>query len=109
MSETNYYTIIDGKKIVSLKNIINRHGGILGLCAIVLASPYDIPSHVPKVLMQLCAHSHDPDLRQKSIKQCVSDFRRTHHDSWHYEHRQHFTDDQLVILANMFTSHNYYA
>ncbi|CAF4157944.1 unnamed protein product, partial [Adineta steineri] len=60
---------------------------ILGLCAIVLASPYDIPSHVPKVLMQFCAHSHDPDLIQKSIKQCVSDFRRPHHDSWHYEHR----------------------
>ncbi|CAF1506398.1 unnamed protein product [Adineta steineri] len=69
------------------------HFGILGLCAIVLTSPYDIPGHVPKVLMQLCAHSHDPDLIQKSIKQCVSDFRRTHHDSWHYEHRQHFADD----------------
>ncbi|UJR24623.1 hypothetical protein I4U23_005997 [Adineta vaga] len=100
MSEINYYdTITDGKKVVSSKNMISRHGGVLGLCAIVLASPYDIPNHIPKVLMQLCSHSHDPDLIQRSIKKCVSDFRRTHHDAW-YEHRQQFTDDQLVILAD---------
>jgi hypothetical protein len=38
--------------------------GILGLCAIVLSSPYDIPSYVPDALMLLCEHSHDPDLIQ---------------------------------------------
>ena len=38
--------------------------GILGLCAIVLASPYDIPTYVPYALMLLCKHSHDPDIIQ---------------------------------------------
>ena len=38
--------------------------GILGLCAIVLSSPYDIPSYVPDALMLLCEHSYDPDLIQ---------------------------------------------
>jgi hypothetical protein len=38
--------------------------GILGLCAIVLSSPYDIPTYVPDALMFLCEHSHDPDLIQ---------------------------------------------
>ncbi len=38
--------------------------GILGLCAIVLSSPYDIPTYVPDALMLLCEHSHDPDLIQ---------------------------------------------
>ena len=38
--------------------------GVLGLCAIVLSSPYDIPKHVPEALMLLCEHSHDPDLIQ---------------------------------------------
>ncbi|UJR18645.1 hypothetical protein I4U23_005553 [Adineta vaga] len=52
--------------------------GILGLCSIVLASRYDIPCHIPKVLMKLCAH----------------------HDSWH-EHRKQFTDDQRVILTDI--------
>ena len=38
--------------------------GVLGLCAIVLSGPYDIPAHVPDALMLLCEHIHDPDLIQ---------------------------------------------
>jgi hypothetical protein len=38
--------------------------GVLGLCSIFLASPYDIPTHVPDALMLLSEHSHDPDLIQ---------------------------------------------
>ncbi len=100
--------------------------GVLGLCAIVLSSPYDIPSYVPDALMLLCEHSYDPDLIQvcclffwiifsliflllkQSIKRALSEFRRTHHDSWH-EHREKFTEDQLVILADVLISPNYYA
>ncbi len=37
---------------------------MLGLCAIVQSSPYDIPTYVPDALMLLCEHSHDPDLIQ---------------------------------------------
>ncbi|CAF3739250.1 unnamed protein product [Rotaria sp. Silwood1] len=81
---------------------------VLGLCAIVLSSPYDIPSYVPDALMLLCEHSHDPDIIQKSIKNCLSEFRRTHHDSWH-EHREQFTEDQLAVLADVLISHSYYA
>ena len=40
------------------------HLGVLGLCAIVLSSPYEIPDHVPDALMLLCEHLHDPDLIQ---------------------------------------------
>ena len=45
--------------------------GVLGLCAIVLSSPYDIPNYVPDALMLLCEHSHDPDL----IQVCYFTFR----------------------------------
>ncbi|CAM2708912.1 unnamed protein product [Rotaria socialis] len=107
MSNTNYFTEIDGKKVISTKDIVRRHSGILGLCAIALASPYDISSHVPEVLMVLCKHSHDPELIQKSIKECFSEFRRTHYDSWH-EHRAKFTDDQLEMLGDVLVSHSYY-
>jgi proteasome activator subunit 4 len=41
--------------------------GVLGLCAIVLSRPYDIPTYVPDVLMHLCEHSHDPDIIQVCI------------------------------------------
>ena len=80
MSKTNYFLKANGKKVISSEKIIKRHGGwqtvfiivrdlsfflgILGLCAIVLSSPYDIPNYVPEALMSLCEHSHDPDLIQ---------------------------------------------
>ncbi|CAF1381101.1 unnamed protein product [Rotaria sp. Silwood1] len=108
MSKMNYYIKVDGKKVTSTENIVKRHGGVLGLCAIVLSSPYDIPIHIPRALMLLCEHSHDPNLIRKSIKNALSEFRRTHHDSWH-EHREKFTEDQLVILADVLISPNYYA
>ncbi|CAF1171345.1 unnamed protein product [Rotaria sordida] len=107
MSKIDYFTIMNGKKVMSTKDIVKRHSGILGLCAIVLASPYDVPSYVPNALMILCEHSHDPPLIQKSIKECLSEFRRTHYDSWH-EHRAKFNDDQLEILADVLISHTYY-
>lgn len=90
MSKTNYFTKIDGKKVTSAENIVKRHGGelsmncsnyhvdmwyvhvgVLGLCAIVLSSPYEIPMYVPEALMLLCEHSHDPDLIQVSLIICL--------------------------------------
>ncbi|CAF0841748.1 unnamed protein product [Rotaria sordida] len=108
MAKTKYLTKIDSTKVKSAKNIIKRHGGALGLCAIVLSSPYDIPTYLPEALMVLCEHSHDPDPIQKSIKQCLSEFRRTHYDSWH-EHQEKFTERQLLLLADAFISRSYYA
>ncbi len=79
MRKTNYFIEVDGKKVTSAEYIVKRHGGkylcykwfdshillragVLGLCAIVLSSPYDISIHVPDALMVLCEHSHDPNL-----------------------------------------------
>ncbi|CAF4141425.1 unnamed protein product, partial [Rotaria sordida] len=74
---------------------------VLGLCAIVLSSPYDISNYVPAALILLCEHLHDPDLIQ--LKKALSEFRRTHH-----QHREKFTDDQLVIFDDVLISPNYY-
>ncbi|CAF3094193.1 unnamed protein product [Rotaria sp. Silwood2] len=82
--------------------------GVLGLCAIVLSSPYDISYYAPAALMLLCKHSHDPDLIQKSVKKALSEFHRTHHDSWHQHREKKFTDDQLVIFDDALISLNYY-
>ncbi|CAF1410376.1 unnamed protein product, partial [Rotaria sordida] len=107
MSKIKYFIKKDGKKIIITEKIIKRHGGVLGLCAIVLSSPYDISNYIPAALMLLCEHLHDPDLIQKSVKKALSEFRRTHHDSWH-QHREKFTDDQLVIFDDVLISPNYY-
>ncbi len=50
-------------KFTILINIV----GVLGLCAIVLSSPYDISTYVPEALMLLCEHSCDPNLIQVGI------------------------------------------
>ena len=38
----------------------------------------------------------------------MSDFRRTHHDNWQ-EHKQKFTEDQLLVLTDLLVSPCYYA
>jgi hypothetical protein len=50
--------------LIELNEVYYLLIGVLGLCAIVLSSPYDIPNYVPDALMLLCEHSHDPDLIQ---------------------------------------------
>lgn len=42
------------------------------------------------------------------MKKTMSEFKRTHHDSWS-EHKQKFTDDQLTALADLLISPSYYA
>lgn len=45
---------------------------------------------------------------QGTVKKAMSEFRRTHYDSWS-EHKQKFTDDQLAVLADLLISPSYYA
>ena len=45
---------------------------------------------------------------QQTVKDVLSEFKRTHHDNW-MDHKQKFTDDQLVVLTNLLVSPNYYA
>lgn len=45
---------------------------------------------------------------QATVRKTMSEFRRTHHDSWS-EHKQKFSDDQLAILADLLVSPSYYA
>lgn len=42
------------------------------------------------------------------VKKCMSNFKRTHLDSWE-EHKTKFTEDQLVVLQDLLVSPNYYA
>lgn len=56
------------------------------------------------VLMAICCHF----ILQMTVRKTLSDFRRTHHDNWH-EHKQQFTDDQLVVLTDLLVSPCYYA
>ncbi|KAG7163660.1 Proteasome activator complex subunit 4-like [Homarus americanus] len=51
-------------------------------------------------VLGLCAYA--------TIKKTLSNFRRTHHDNWR-DHKQKFTEDQLVVLTDLLLSPSYYA
>ncbi|XP_037134484.1 proteasome activator complex subunit 4B-like isoform X1 [Syngnathus acus] len=76
-------------------DLVRRHAGVLGLSACILSSPYDVPKWMPNILMDLSDHLNDPQPIELTVKKTLSEFRRTHHDNWQ-EHRQRFTDDQLL-------------
>ncbi|KAM5165243.1 proteasome activator complex subunit 4 [Mantella aurantiaca] len=89
-------------------DLVKRHAGVLGLSACILSSPYDVPTWMPQLLMDLSAHLNDPQPIEMTVKKTLSNFRRTHHDNWQ-EHKQQFTDDQLVVLTDLLVSPCYYA
>ena len=43
------------------KAIRLRHSGILGMCAFILAHPYDIPEDIPIIFDYLSPHLIDPE------------------------------------------------
>ncbi|XP_078590168.1 proteasome activator complex subunit 4-like isoform X2 [Branchiostoma floridae x Branchiostoma japonicum] len=88
--------------------LIQRHAGVLGLCACVLSYPYDVPEWMPQLLLELGDHLNDPQPIAGTVKKTLSDFRRTHHDNWQ-EHKQRFTEDQLCMLTDLLVSPSYYA
>ncbi|XP_030627610.1 proteasome activator complex subunit 4A [Chanos chanos] len=89
-------------------DLVRRHAGVLGLSACILSSPYDVPTWMPQILMDLSAHLNDTQPIEMTVKKTLSDFRRTHHDNWQ-EHKQQFTDDQLLVLTDLLVSPCYYA
>ena len=40
-------------------DLMRRHAGVLGLSACILSSPYDVPTWMPQLLMDLSAHLND--------------------------------------------------
>lgn len=129
---------------VVVVDLVRRHAGVLGLSACILSSPYDVPTWMPQLLMDLSAHLNDTQpievclitlliinmvrftlyfqhsisesvyfihnlcLFQMTVKKTLSNFRRTHHDNWQ-QHKQQFTDDQLLVLTDLLVSPCYYA
>ena len=90
------------------KAVLRRHSGVLGLSAFVQSCPYDIPPHLPDILMILAEHLHDPQPIPATIKTVFQDFKRTHQDNW-AEHKLKLTEDQLSVLTDLLVSPSYYA
>lgn len=54
------------------------HGAVLGLRALVMSSPYEIPKWLPGILMSLVRVGTEKGLVGRTVTECLSDFRRTH-------------------------------
>ena len=89
--------------------LIERHAGVLGLCACVEATPYSVPPHLPALLVRLASHLHDPQPIAGSVRRTLAHFKRTHADEWDTEHRAKFSEQQLSALTDALVSPNYYA
>lgn len=68
------------------------------------------PSSLALVVNKTCAMNNNDKNNhfQMTVKKTLSNFRRTHHDNWQ-QHKQQFTDDQLLVLTDLLVSPCYYA
>jgi len=58
-----------------------RHGAVLALRALVMSSPYDVPSWMSPVLMALVRVATEKGAVGKTVTSTLSDFRRTHEET----------------------------
>lgn len=94
--------------ILDSGDVVIRHAGILGLCSVVNAFPYEVPSFLPRLLLLLSSHLNDPAPIPMTIKKTMNSFKRTHADDWSV-HKEKFSEDELLELTNVLVSPTYYA
>ncbi|KAK0553638.1 Proteasome activator BLM10 [Tilletia horrida] len=75
--------------------LLKLHGGILGVVALLSASPYTVPDWMPSLIVDtVAAHTDDPVPISTTVRRCAASWKATHQDTWH-EERSKFTDEQL--------------
>lgn len=55
-----------------------RNAGCLGLAAIILAHPFDVPDWLPELLAALGRRASDPNPVRKTVQETFGHFKRTH-------------------------------
>ncbi|KAJ3111455.1 hypothetical protein HDU96_005688 [Phlyctochytrium bullatum] len=88
--------------------LVKRHGAVLGLSALVLAFPYEVPSWMPDVLVTLASCGADLAPVSTTVSKTFAEFKRTHQDTWR-EDMLMFTEDQKEILSDLLIGASYYA
>ncbi|KAJ7129977.1 hypothetical protein C8R43DRAFT_1025251 [Mycena crocata] len=84
------------------------HSAILGLCALIESFPYSVEPWMPALTEVLAAHATDPPPISTTIRNCASEFKKTHQDTWHKDQLL-FDEDQLQGLSTMLVGTSYYA
>ncbi|XP_063387134.1 proteasome activator complex subunit 4B-like isoform X1 [Cydia fagiglandana] len=87
---------------------LERHAGVLGLCAYLASRPYSLGPLLGRVLAELARHTSAPDPVPAAIRAALADFRRTHQDDWP-RHRDQLTQEELDLLADLTSPPSYCA
>ncbi|CAH2045535.1 unnamed protein product, partial [Iphiclides podalirius] len=87
---------------------VERHCGVLGLCAYLASRPYGIGPRLGDVLAELARHTSAPDPVPATIRAALADFRRTHQDEWP-QHRERLTEEELDLLSDLTSPPSYFA
>lgn len=88
--------------------LVVQHGAVLGLGALLLSSPYAVPSWMPPVLLALTQCIDDMPPVSTTARKLFADFWRTHRDEWSAQ-REAFTADELEQVSEQLISPSYYA
>lgn len=90
------------------KELVERHCGVLGLCAYLASRPYSLGPRIGVVLTELSRHTNAPDPVPSAIRTALANFRRTHQDDWP-KHREALTEEELDLLADLTSPPTYCA
>eukprot|EP00903_Cladosiphon_okamuranus_P009771 g9290.t1 len=93
--------------------IREQQRNVLGLSAVVLAAPCDVPEWVPGALESLARHVNDESPGRLPVRQTVThtfkEFRRTHQDKWEESHKARFSREQLDTFDDVLGgAHSYF-
>eukprot|EP00808_Paulinella_micropora_P021011 g46569.t1 len=92
----------------NVRKICKRHAGVLGLSAMVMQHPYELPSHMPTVLAYLSSHVKDPMPISGGICELFASWRKTHKDMWHVFKNQ-FSENELELVNSVAMNASYFA
>jgi proteasome activator subunit 4 len=108
-----FYELLEQSKIPKVKDVVyhqilnKRHAAVLGISAVVLAFPYELPHWMPLALITLSQCSHDPMPIKSTITNTFGEFKRTHQDTWEYD-KLLLTPNELSAISDLFYSQSYF-
>jgi len=89
-------------------SLAERHGTLLGLRALVLTAPYDVPEFLPQVLVALSkSASEPPGPIRDTVTNTLAEFKKTHQDVW-AQTKAAFSEDEWNDFNDHSLSPSYY-
>jgi proteasome activator subunit 4 len=85
-----------------------RHGAVLGLKALVISSPYDVPEWLPEVLMSLVRLASEPAPVRSTVRESLSEFRRTHEEGGLLAIKDAISAEHWEAIRDVATPANYF-